>query len=89
MLAINQRDQRLKFELLIAIESEEKPTACLSFNYHQDHFGKTFGLTSADGEVAHTACVGFGHERVILALLKHYGTNVKRWPASLRQTLGL
>ena len=74
MLAINQRDQRLKFELLIAIESEEKPTACLSFNYHQDHFGKTFGLTSADGEVA---------------LLKHYGTNVKRWPASLRQTLGL
>ncbi len=89
MLAINQRDQRLKFELLIAIESEEKPTACLSFNYHQDHFGKTFGLATEDGEVAHTACVGFGHERVILALLKHYGTNVKRWPASLRQTLGL
>jgi seryl-tRNA synthetase len=89
MLAVNQRDQRLKFELLIPIESEENPTACLSFNYHQDHFGKTFGLTTEDGEVAHTACVGFGHERVILALLKHHGTDVARWPASVRAALGL
>ncbi|QCK88933.1 amino acid--[acyl-carrier-protein] ligase [Phreatobacter aquaticus] len=87
MLAVNQRDQRLKFELLIAIESEENPTACLSFNYHQDHFGKTFELESSDGEVAHTACVGFGHERVILALLKHHGTDVKTWPQSVRKAL--
>jgi len=87
MLAVNQRDQRLKFELLIPIESEENPTACLSFNYHQDHFGKTFGLTTDTGAVAHTACVGFGHERVILALLKHHGTDVKRWPASVRKAL--
>jgi seryl-tRNA synthetase len=87
MLAINQRDQRLKFELLIPIESEAKPTACLSFNYHQDHFGKTFELSTADAEVAHTACVGFGHERVILALLKHHGTDVKAWPASVRKAL--
>jgi seryl-tRNA synthetase len=87
MLAVNQRDQRLKFELLIPIESEENPTACLSFNYHQDHFGKTFELESSDGEVAHTACVGFGHERVILALLKHHGTDVKAWPQSVRKAL--
>ncbi|UTD26754.1 amino acid--[acyl-carrier-protein] ligase [Bradyrhizobium sp. WD16] len=87
MLAINQRDQRLKFELLIPIESEANPTACLSFNYHQDHFGHTFGLTTASGETAHTACVGFGHERVILALLKHHGTEVKAWPMSVRKAL--
>jgi len=87
MLAVNQRDERLKFELLIAIESEQEPTACLSFNYHQDHFGKTFGLTTDTGSVAHTACVGFGHERVILALLKHHGTDVKAWPASVRKAL--
>jgi len=87
MMAINQRDQRLKFELLIPIESEASPTACLSFNYHQDHFGKTFGLTTAAGEVAHTACVGFGHERVILALLKHHGLEVSSWPMSVREAL--
>jgi seryl-tRNA synthetase len=87
MMAINQRDQRLKFELLIPIESEANPTACLSFNYHQDHFGKTFGLTTSTGEVAHTACVGFGHERVILALLKHHGTDVAAWPMAVRKAL--
>ncbi|MBN8938739.1 MAG: amino acid--[acyl-carrier-protein] ligase [Rhizobiales bacterium] len=87
MLAVNQRDQRLKFELLIPIESEANPTACLSFNYHQDHFGKTFGLETAGPETAHTACVGFGHERVILALLKHHGTDVKTWPAGVRKAL--
>ena len=39
MLAVNQRDQQLKFEMLIPICSTEKPTAVMSFNYHQDHFG--------------------------------------------------
>lgn len=87
MLANNQRDQRLKFELLIPIESEEKPTACLSFNYHQDHFGTTWGIQSAAGETAHTACVGFGMERVALALFKHHGYDVERWPAAVRNVL--
>lgn len=87
MLANNQRDQRLKFELLIPIESAEKPTACLSFNYHQDHFGTTWGIQTAAGETAHTACVGFGMERVALALFKHHGYDVARWPASVRNVL--
>jgi hypothetical protein len=59
--ANNQREQNLKFELLIPVESVEKPTACMSFNYHQDHFGSR-GARTADG-AAHTACVGFGMER--------------------------
>ncbi|MCZ8259952.1 MAG: amino acid--[acyl-carrier-protein] ligase [Beijerinckiaceae bacterium] len=87
MLANNQRDQRLKFELLIPINSVESPTACLSFNYHQDHFGSTWGIQTPDGEVAHTACVGFGMERVALALFKHHGMNVENWPAAVRKVL--
>jgi seryl-tRNA synthetase len=87
MMANNQRDQRLKFELLVPIESAEKPTACLSFNYHQDHFGKTWDIRFADGEIAHTACVGFGMERVALALFKHHGLAVAAWPAALRAAL--
>ncbi|MDB5650762.1 MAG: hypothetical protein JWL62_2282, partial [Hyphomicrobiales bacterium] len=87
MLANNQRDQKLKFELLIPIESVEKPTACLSFNYHQDHFGSLWGITRADGSTAHTACVGFGMERVALALFKHHGLDPKAWPASVREAL--
>ncbi len=45
----NQRSQNLKFELLIPVNADAGPTACMSFNYHQDHFGKTWGLATADG----------------------------------------
>ncbi|MCJ2015485.1 amino acid--[acyl-carrier-protein] ligase [Methylobacterium sp. J-076] len=87
MLANNQRNQNLKFELNVPVNSVEKPTACLSFNYHQDHFGTTWGLTQADGSVAHTACVGFGLERITLALLRHHGLDLAAWPAEVRATL--
>ncbi len=87
MLAANQRDQGLKFELLIPITSEEKPTACLSFNYHQDHFGLLWDIRTADGETAHTACVGFGMERVALALFRHHGFDVEEWPDAVRAVL--
>lgn len=87
MLKNNQRQQNLKFEMLIPVESVEKPTACMSFNYHQDHFGNLWGLTSADGAVAHTACVGFGMERLALALLKVHGLDPARWPAGVRTAL--
>jgi seryl-tRNA synthetase len=88
MLAMNQRDQALKFELLIPICSEEKPTACVSCNYHEDHFGHAFHISLPDGSPAHTACVGFGLERITLALFKHHGFNVAAWPADVRKTLG-
>ncbi|PPJ45019.1 amino acid--[acyl-carrier-protein] ligase [Rhizobium sp. KAs_5_22] len=87
MLANNQRDQNLKFELLIPITSVSNPTACMSFNYHQDAFGSKWGLNLADGSVAHTACVGFGLERIALALFHHHGLDVDQWPASVRAAL--
>jgi seryl-tRNA synthetase len=87
MLANNQRDQNLKFELLIPITSVANPTACMSFNYHQDAFGSKWGLNLADGSVAHTACVGFGLERIALALFHHHGLDVDQWPASVRAAL--
>jgi seryl-tRNA synthetase len=87
MLANNQRAQGLKFELNVPVNSVEKPTACLSFNYHQDHFGTTWALRQADGGVAHTACVGFGLERITLALLRHHGLDLARWPEAVRAAL--
>ncbi len=87
MLANNQRAQGLKFELNVPVNSVEKPTACLSFNYHQDHFGTTWGLTQADGSVAYTACVGFGLERITLALLRHHGLDLAAWPEAVRRVL--
>lgn len=87
MMANNQRDTGLKFELLIPVTSEEKPTACLSFNYHQNHFGSLWNIKTANGEEAHTACVGFGMERVALALFKHHGPKTAEWPQAVRKVL--
>jgi seryl-tRNA synthetase len=87
LLANNQRDQNLKFELLIPVNSNASPTACMSFNYHQDAFGSKWGINLEDGSVAHTACVGFGLERIALALFAHHGLDVKVWPEPVRKVL--
>ena len=87
LLANNQRDQNLKFELLIPVTSQANKTACMSFNYHQDAFGLKWGLNLEDGSVAHTACVGFGLERIALALFAHHGLDVKAWPEHVRAAL--
>ena len=87
MLKASQRDQELKFELVIPINDGKKPTACISFNYHQDHFGVGWDLKTADGETAHTACVGFGMERLTLALFKTHGLDVDLWPHAVRDAL--
>ena len=87
MMAAQQVDQRLKFEILVPVISQEKPTAVCSFNWHQDHFSSVFGIRNADSSVAHTACLGFGLERVTLALLKTHGFDPADWPAEVRAQL--
>ncbi|HEX4517823.1 MAG TPA: amino acid--[acyl-carrier-protein] ligase [Polyangiaceae bacterium] len=87
MLAQNQKQARLKFEVLVPVISEENPTACCSFNWHQEHFGQVFDIKTPDGAVANTACLGFGMERVCMALFKHHGFDPKTWPAEVRSKL--
>jgi seryl-tRNA synthetase len=86
MLAASQRQQELKFEILVPIAGPE-PTAVASFNYHLEHFSATYGITLADGAMAHTACLGFGHERIVLALLHAHGLDPEAWPAAVREEL--
>ncbi|THD80562.1 MAG: amino acid--[acyl-carrier-protein] ligase [Phenylobacterium sp.] len=86
MMKLSQRDQGLKLEMVIPVANAQ-PTACLSFNYHQDHFATTWGVELADGAPAHTGCVGFGLERLALALFKHHGLDVRGWPAGVRGLL--
>lgn len=87
MMAANQRDQRLKFEILVPVISRENPTALCSFNWHQDYFTSKFGISGADGSLAHTACLGFGLERVTLALIRAHGFDPKAWPDAVRAQL--
>jgi len=87
--AISQREQALKFELLAPIRSVDDPTACMSFNYHQDHFGTTWNLRLKNGEPAHTGCVAFGMDRLAVAMFATHGLDVETWPASVREALRL
>jgi seryl-tRNA synthetase len=87
MLAASQIEQKLKFELMVPINSLESPTALVSFNYHQTKFGETFDIRQADGELAHTACIGIGMERITMGLFKHLGFDPRQWPEAVRQLL--
>jgi seryl-tRNA synthetase len=89
MMAISQFEQCLKFELLIPVRSAESPTACMSFNYHLDHFGTTWGLVEESGEVCHTGCVAFGMDRLAVALFAIHGLKTDAWPASVKSALGI
>jgi seryl-tRNA synthetase len=83
MLAASQREQELKFEVVVQIAGPE-PTAVASFNYHQDHFASAYGIELEGGVAAHTACLGFGVERIALALLRTHGLEPEDWPADVR-----
>lgn len=88
MMANSQREQRLKFEILVPVISLEAPTAVCSFNWHQEHFSRKFGIGyGGEGEPAHTACLGFGLERIALALVKTHGVDPATWPAVVRRQL--
>lgn len=88
LLSAGQREAQLKFEILTEVYPGH-PTAIASANLHEDHFGEAFHIHTADGAVAHSACFGFGLERVALALAAQHGFDVAAWPASVRQELGL
>jgi seryl-tRNA synthetase len=87
LMAMSQVEQALKFELLIPVRSAEEPTACMSFNYHRDHFGTTWNLSDASGTVMHTGCVAFGIDRLALALFATHGVEFAQWPTRVRQAL--
>lgn len=87
ILASNQRSEALKYEIVTPINSSENPTAIASSNSHLDHFGQPFGIVTAEGEVAHSCCFGFGLDRITLALLRTHGLRVEDWPRATRDRL--
>jgi seryl-tRNA synthetase len=89
VMAISQLQQALKFEWLVPMRSAEQPTACMSFNYHLDHFGSIWGLRDEAGAIAHTGCVAFGMDRLAVALFWKHGLDVEKWPAAVRGALTL
>jgi seryl-tRNA synthetase len=89
VMAVSQRQQALKFELLIPYYPKASPTACMSFNYHREHFGNVWGIRDDAGELAHTSCVAFGIDRLAVAMFANHGVELTSWPAQTRAALEL
>ena len=71
--------ERLKLEILVPIAGPGRrrwPRSTIIV----DHFGSLYGIVLDDGSTAHTACLGFGHERIVLALLRTHGLDPGGWP---------
>ncbi|PZF66300.1 amino acid--[acyl-carrier-protein] ligase [Curtobacterium sp. MCBD17_013] len=89
-LAANQLTDELKIEVTVPIyPGLSDGTAIASANSAGDHFGAPFGITTADGSVAHTSCIAFGMERITLALFRTFGTSLADWPVSTLDQLSL
>lgn len=87
ILASGQRQAKLKFELLVPVISLQNKTAVASFNVHQDHFANMFDIRCGDGSMGATACLGFGLERVVMALFRTHGFRIEDWPQAVRDRL--
>jgi len=59
----------------------DKRLAIGSINLHRNYFGESFAITR-DDEPAHSACVAFGLERWVAAILHHFGSDRSNWPTT-------
>jgi seryl-tRNA synthetase len=80
-----QRSRALKYEFLTDVGGTT--LAVGSVNLPGTLFGHAFGIRTDTGETATTACVGFGLERLVLALFSQHGFDESRWPRSLREVV--
>jgi seryl-tRNA synthetase len=81
--ASSQRLLQLKYEARLAV-APDRTIAVSSFNLHDSHFGSAFDISLPDGSTAHSACVGFGLERLTYAVLCQFGLDERQWPQALR-----
>ena len=80
--ALLQRIKSLKHELMLTLGPGHS-IAAASFNNHERFFGEAFDLRLPNGEPASSACVAFGLERWLLAVLTRYGAEPDGWPIAV------
>jgi seryl-tRNA synthetase len=83
---VAQRLRGLKYELRLPAE-DGRTVAAASFNVHGTTFGEPYEITLPTGETAHSACVGFGLERLAFALYCQHGIHKDAWPDTVRKAL--
>lgn len=83
--ALWQRARGRKYEVVADIGGLS--IAVGSINFAGQLFAHAFAIHTEDDAPATTACVGFGLERLVLALFAQHGFDAKRWPDALREVV--
>jgi hypothetical protein len=81
----SQQLLELKYELRLPLDAD-RDVAVGSFNFHEQFFGTSFGITT-DAGVAYTSCAGIGLERLAYTFLCRYGLDPNDWPAEVRKAV--
>ena len=88
MLADSQKEQKLKFEVLVPVISLEKPDRGVLVQLSPGALRQRLRHPHRRRRaVANTACLGFGLERVRMALFKTTASIPQRWPSAVRARL--
>jgi seryl-tRNA synthetase len=80
--ASQQQRLAMKYEYR-ALLPPHNPISVLSSNLHGPTFSKAFSITQR-GHPINTGCIGFGIERLALAILAQHGADDAGWPQALR-----
>ena len=79
--AAQQHRLAMKYEWK-ALLPPHRPLSVLSSNLHGPTFSKAFSITQK-GRPINTGCIGFGLERLALALIAQHGGDPAAWPPVL------
>lgn len=83
--ALWQRTRAVKYEMIVDVGASA--IAAGSINFAGTLFGDAFHIRTDAGEIATTACIGFGLERLVLALFSQHGFEPGRWPRAMREVV--
>ncbi len=78
----HQHRMAMKYEYR-ALLPPHRPLSVLSSNLHGPTFSRAFGITQERRPI-NTGCIGFGLERLALAIVAQHGADPDGWPPVLR-----
>jgi len=85
--AVYQRMGEVKYELLFRLPLRDAPLAAASFNLHRDFYTSLHNVRHANGDLAESACMGFGFERWLYGFVCQKGLDPAHWPARVTAAL--
>ncbi|MDG2304335.1 MAG: hypothetical protein P8R42_06710 [Candidatus Binatia bacterium] len=84
---VYQRLTEVKYELGVELPQRGERLAVSSFNLHRDFYTKVYDIRFEGGEVAESACIGFGLHRWTYAFLAQLGLEPAQWPRRVQTSI--